>query len=242
MAEMRRPRDFIKAMWGAQFFIYSVYLIYGCYVYHYQGQYAYQISYQGVSVYGWQTVGNMLAVLSGLIAAGLYGNIGVKVLYNNIFMDLFKAPPLTTKAGKILWMIIIPIYWSIAFIVAASIPDYFGFVSVISAIAVIQFSYSFPPILALGYNIHLYAMLNSEGDGFDPHTGLIRRRDTGMRRWLRGFVSGPWYMNITHVLYAGGSLATAGLGMYAAVEGMIDAFKIPQVNSFSCTSPLDLSG
>ena len=42
LAEMRRPRDFIKAMWGAQFFIYSVYLIYGCYVYHFQGQYSYQ--------------------------------------------------------------------------------------------------------------------------------------------------------------------------------------------------------
>ena len=76
MAEMRRPRDFIKAMWGAQFFIYAVYMIYGCYVYHFQGQYSYQVSYQGVSVYGWQTAGNMLAVCSGLIAAGLYGNIG----------------------------------------------------------------------------------------------------------------------------------------------------------------------
>jgi hypothetical protein len=39
LAEMRRPRDFIKAMWGAQFFIYSVYLIYGCFIYHFQGQY-----------------------------------------------------------------------------------------------------------------------------------------------------------------------------------------------------------
>jgi Transmembrane amino acid transporter protein len=56
MAEMRRPRDFIKGMWAAQFFIWSVYLIYGCYVYYWQGQYSYQISYQGVSTYGWQTV------------------------------------------------------------------------------------------------------------------------------------------------------------------------------------------
>ena len=42
LAEMKRPYDFLKAMWGAQFFIYSVYLIYGCYVYHFQGQYSYQ--------------------------------------------------------------------------------------------------------------------------------------------------------------------------------------------------------
>lgn len=38
MAEMRQPRDFIKAMWGAQFFIYTVYMVYGCYCYYWQGQ------------------------------------------------------------------------------------------------------------------------------------------------------------------------------------------------------------
>ena len=81
-------------MSGAQFFIYSVYMIHGLYVYHFQGQYSYNLSYQGVSPYGWQVVGNMLAVISGLIAARLYGNIGIKVFYNNnILMNPLKAPP-----------------------------------------------------------------------------------------------------------------------------------------------------
>lgn len=39
MAEMRRPMDFLKVMWGAEFFIYAVYMIYGCFIYYYQGQY-----------------------------------------------------------------------------------------------------------------------------------------------------------------------------------------------------------
>lgn len=39
MAEMRRPRDFLKAMWGAQAFIYTVYMVYGSFIYYYQGQY-----------------------------------------------------------------------------------------------------------------------------------------------------------------------------------------------------------
>jgi hypothetical protein len=43
MAEMKRPHDFLKAMWGAQFFIYSCYMVYGCYVYYFQGQYSYQV-------------------------------------------------------------------------------------------------------------------------------------------------------------------------------------------------------
>lgn len=134
-------------------------------------------------------------------------------------MDLFGAPPLTTRTGKILWVVIVPIWWAIGYIIAASIPDYFGFVSVISAATVMQFSYAFPPILALGYDIKKHAMLASQGDGFDPTTGEVTRRDTGWRRYVRGFMSGPWYMNVLHLLYAIGSLAMAGLGMYAAVEG-----------------------
>lgn len=39
MSEMKRPMDFIKAMWGAQLFIYFFYMLYGCFMYGYQGQY-----------------------------------------------------------------------------------------------------------------------------------------------------------------------------------------------------------
>jgi Transmembrane amino acid transporter protein len=51
MAELRRPRDFLKAMWGAQFFIYSCYMIYGCYTYFWQGQYSYQVSLYTLSLF-----------------------------------------------------------------------------------------------------------------------------------------------------------------------------------------------
>ena len=78
MAEMKRPKDFLKAMWSAQIFIYVVYMLYGLYWYAYQGQYTQTPSYLGVSHYSWQTGGNVLAMVSALIAAALYGNIGVK--------------------------------------------------------------------------------------------------------------------------------------------------------------------
>ena len=45
MAEMKRPRDFLKAMWAAQCFIYTCYMVYGCFVYSFQGQYTYSVSY-----------------------------------------------------------------------------------------------------------------------------------------------------------------------------------------------------
>jgi hypothetical protein len=226
MAEMKRPRDFIKSMIIAQIFIWVVYLTYGCYVYYWQGQYAFQVSYLGLSVYGWSVACNMMAVISGLVAAGLYGNIGIKVLYNNILMEIFRAPPLSTRAGKICYAIIVPIYWIIAFVVAAAIPDYFGFVSVIAAFCIVQFSYSFPPILMLGYVIQRNAVRSGENEGFDPVTGETRRKDRGVKRWLRGFWTGKWYFNVWYVIHAGGALAVAGLGAYAACQGLIDAFKV----------------
>ena len=239
MAEMRRPRDFIKGMWAAQFFIYSVYMIYGLCIYHWQGQYTYQISYQGISVYGWQTVANMLAVFSGILAAGLYGNIGIKVLYNNLLVDFFNAPPLTVRSGKIAWAIIVPIYWTLAFIIAASVPDFFGLTSIVSALCIMQFTYTFPPFLAISYFAQLGAM--GSGEGFDPATGRITRHDSGLKRYVRGFFTGPWYMNVWNVFYFLGSLACAGLGAYSACMGLISAFASSQANAFSCTSPLDFS-
>ncbi|OKL58244.1 hypothetical protein UA08_06772 [Talaromyces atroroseus] len=244
MAEMKRPRDFIKAMWGAQFFIYSVYLIYGCFVYHYQGQYSFNPSYQGVSIYGWQTVGNMLSLIAAFIAAALYGNIGIKVFYNNILLDFFKAPPITSKPGKIIYAALVPVWWIVAFVIAAAIPDYFGFVSVISASMLLNLTYTFPPLFALGYDIQRNAIRTESGEGFNAATGQVVRETSTVRRWIRGFFSGGILqisINIWHVIYFLASLAMCGLGMYSAIEGLIEAFENPELNSFSCTSPLNLN-
>lgn len=188
LAEMERPQDFIKAMWGAQAFIYTVYLTYGCVVYHLQGQYSFNPSYQGVSIYAWQTVGNMITLIAALIAGGLYGNIGIKVLYNNIFIDIFNAPPLTTKHGKFFYAAFRPVWWIVAFVIAASIPDYFGFVSVIAASMLLNLTYAFPPLFALSFDVQKNAIREELGEGFDPVTGQVTRAPVS--RWIRGFFAG----------------------------------------------------
>ena len=162
----------------------------------------------------------MISIISALIAAGLYGNIGIKVFYNNILMDLFNAPPLVVRKGKIIYAIIVPIWWIIAFIIAAAIPDYFGFVSVISASCLLNLTYSLPPLFALGYDIQNRAL--QEGEGFDPTTGQVTRHGSTVQRWVRGFFSGgPLRIaqNVWHVLYFLASLSMSGLGMYAAIQG-----------------------
>lgn len=239
MSEMRRPRDFLKGMWAAQTFIYVVYMLYGLFMYAYQGQYVVNPSYLGVSSYPVQTVGNVFAMVSALIAAALYGNIGIKVLYNNIFVEFLHAPPLTEQKGKMLWVAVIPVYWSIAYVIAAGIPDFSGLTGVVAAFCILQFTYTFPPLLSIAYLVKKNAMLVDEGEGFDPVTGTVTRKDGGLKRFMRGFFAGRWYMNFFNILYMLGALCLAGLGGYGSIINLINAFSGGTVNSFVCKSPLE---
>ena len=81
----------------------TVYLMYGLYVYSFQGQFTLPLAFQGVSKQSWQDVGNVIGLITGIIAAGLYGNIGIKVAYYNIIEGWFKGPSLLSKKGRIIW-------------------------------------------------------------------------------------------------------------------------------------------
>jgi hypothetical protein len=98
--------DFWKGFMCAEIFIYIVYLIMGMVIYHAQGNYTYATAYQGIpdSAYKWQTLGNAISFVSALIAALLYGNIGIKVIYATVLRDIFGFPGLDKKKGKIIWV------------------------------------------------------------------------------------------------------------------------------------------
>lgn len=135
-------------------------------------------------------------------------------------MEMLSAPPLITRSGKILYAVIVPVWWSIAFVIAAAIPDYFGFVSVISASCLLNLTYSIPPFLALGFDLQKNTI--KAGEGFDPNSGQVIRFRGLAARWFEGFWSGGIFqvcINIWHVLYFLCALAMCGLGMYAAVDG-----------------------
>ena len=141
-----------------------------------------------------------------------------------------------------MWVGLVPVYWSIAFVIGAAIPDFSGFTAIVSAVCILQFTYSFPPLLHLAFNINKNALRTEQGEGFDPVTGQITRHDTGVKRMIRGFFAGSWYINCWNVIYFLGALATAGLGIWAAVENLIVIYAIPELNAFGCHSPLDVTG
>ncbi|KAK8033974.1 hypothetical protein PG991_003372 [Apiospora marii] len=237
MAEMKRPKDFLSAMWAAQAFIYFWYMFYGLFVYGYQGQYSINPSYLGISEYRLQIAANVFAMIAILIAATLYGNIGIKVIYNNIFVELFRAPGLTRRPGKIAYAVLIPIYWAIAYAIAAGIPNFSGLTAVMTSFCILQFTYTFPPLMSMAFYIKKHAMV--DGDGFDPATGRTSQADSGFARWRRGFTSQRWYVNVGNIFYFLGALALAGLGAYSSIVVLMDAFAKGATSSFVCKSPLD---
>jgi len=236
MSEMKRPWDFWKGMLCAQLFIFFFYIMFGLYVYSFQGQFTINPANQGISPYTWQTAGNVISFVSSLIAAALYGNIGIKVLYNNLFTDVFHFPPLTEKRGKLLWVAIVPIYWGVAFVIAAAIPQFSNLTALVAAICILQFTYTFPPFFMLGFEIRQHAM--QPGEGFDPATGRVTRFDSGFARFKRGFAR-QWYLKTFNFFYMLGAACCAVLGAYSAIKGIISVFQSnPAITSFGCNSPV----
>ena len=234
MSEMKRPFDFWKGMIFAQAFIYFFYMFFGLFVYSFQGQYAMNPAYQGVNPYAWQTALNSIQLVTSLIAALLYGNIGIKVLYNNVCMDLFGFPALSTRSGKLLWVACVPVYWGLSFIIAAAIPQVSNLQALIGALCILQFSYTFPPLFMVGYITMRDAML--PGDGYDPSTGRVVRQDSGVKRIMRGFMK-RWWLNGFNMVIFLGSLVTAILGIYSACVQLKTAYASGASSSFSCSNP-----
>lgn len=236
MSEMRNPWDFWKGLLIADTFIYVCYMFFGLFVYSYQGQYSFNPVMQGLSPYTWQTVTNIMNLITGLIAAGLYGNIGIKVMYVEVLQEFAHFPPLTTNRGKLFWIALVPIYWIIAFVICAAIPAFSAISGLVGAVCILQFTYTFPAILAFGFQIQKDAMTATEI--FDPVTKTYSYQDRGWKRWARGFAKN-WHLNTFNFLYFLGALATAGLGIYSSVEQLIKAFSGGSVaTSFGCASPV----
>jgi len=238
--------DFWKGMVCAQLLICIAYLLYGAFVYSFQGQFTLPLAYQGVSKQSWQDVGNVLALITGIIAAGLYGNIGIKVAYYSIIEDWFKGPALTSRAGRIIWSGMVLVYWSLAFVVGSAIPQVATVSGLVAAICIMQFTYTFPPLMMLGYKMQIGAAGLVEedslpaGEVIDPNTPSKDPGDTWRQwsRWRRGFFAHQWYINSFNLFLFLASLSMACLGMFGSGTAIKVTFENGAATSFGCTTPV----
>ncbi|KAF2100592.1 oligopeptide transporter protein [Rhizodiscina lignyota] len=239
IAEMRRPMDFLKSFCLAQAIIFTIYVFYGLYVYSFQGQFTLPVAFQGVSHHSWQTVGNVLSLVGGVIAGGLYGNVGLKIFYVNVIEDLFHGPLLTSRMGRLTWAISVIIFWAIGFVIAAAIPQVQTLSGMVGAVTNMQFTYSFPTGFTFLYLVQQDA---TAADGpYKP--GAPSRTDTWFEwsRWKRGLFGGTRatlifkWVNLVLCLAA---LATAGLGIYGSGLSIKAAFNSAAATSFGCAPPV----
>ena len=170
----------------------------------------------------------------------MYFNIGMKTIYLEVFQQGFGFPPISTRKGKIAWYCLGPVYWILAFVVAAAVPNIGGNVSFVGALFMINFTYSFPGMLYLGHTIQKAAQL--PGEGFNPYTRVTTRIDQGRQRWIRGFKK-SWMISLPTTIYVILGLACCGMGIWAAIEGLISVFgeggtvatcKLSSLLLFSC--------
>ncbi len=218
MAEMRHPLDFWKGLLAAELLIFCAYVLYGNFIYAYAGQYTLAVAFQGMFQGAASTACNVLNIITGVIAAAIYGNIGIKVLYIRT-VEAMGGPQLLSRKGQIIWAFFSTAYWAVAYVLAMSIPQVATVSGLVAAVAIMNFSYSFPFMLALGIEVTKDAIDDQE---WQPGQEKTRRN------WARGFFGGSRTLRIrgrtyqipafTYKLWLGvltlGSFAMSGLGMY----------------------------
>lgn len=129
----------------------------------------------------------------------------------------------------------VPVYWGLAFVVAGAVPNLGDFSSLVGAFCIGNFTYTFPALLKIGFEIKKGAML--PGESFDETTKKYIRHDGGVKRWLRGYKKSFFFTSF-NIFYMLGSLVVCGLGCYSAIEALISAFSGGSTaTSFSCVSP-----
>lgn len=103
------------------------------------------------------------------------------------------------------------LYWALAYIVGSAIPQVQTISGLVAAICIMQFTYTFPPLFILGYNM----VLDASGPD-DPGDSW-----SNWSRWKRGIFGGPHGMKgiawkaFNFVLFLGAA-AMACLGEFIA--------------------------
>ncbi|KAG5362267.1 hypothetical protein CJU90_4967 [Yarrowia sp. C11] len=240
LSEMRKPKEFLKGMLSAQGVIFVCYLLYGLLVYAYQGQYTMNPANQGLGSHNWQTAVNVVSLVSALIGAGLYGNVGVKVVYITLLRRAMPFLPSLEAGfkGRVAWGLMVFIFWALAFVLASAIPQFSALTSLVGAACILQFSYTFPPLMYMGLTIREEA---SKLDTVDLETRTVTKYDSwkSLARWKRGVLSRPWWVLANFMLFLC-SAATGILGIYSSIYSLVQAFNAPGAATvaFGCKSPV----
>lgn len=64
--------------------------------------------------------------------------------------------------GRLVWSPTVILWWSCAFVIGSAIPAVGALSGLVAAVCIFQFTYTFPPLFMLGYDIGVDAMAEDE--------------------------------------------------------------------------------
>jgi hypothetical protein len=108
-------------------------------------------------------------------------------------------------------------------LIDSAIPQANNLSGLVASICVLQFSYTFAPLLQLGLNLQIDGLLPEAGEGFDPVTGITTRTDKGFKRWVRAYMKKP-LLNTFNGFFMLACISIAVLGIWASCVGLKMAY------------------
>lgn len=69
----------------------------------------------------------------------------MKTFYASVLSKMFKTPKMRSKQGRGIWATCMVVFWALAYVVAAGVPQITTVSGILSAISAIQFSYTVRP-------------------------------------------------------------------------------------------------
>lgn len=134
-------------------------MVFGLVCYAKQGQYGFMLPNIDFANETLILVTNVIGLVTIMIAAVLYNNIGVKVFYENVLRGYLKAPPLMSLKVRCMWTIAVCGYWIVAWLIGSAIPNLTTMVTLVGAACILQLTYTLPPVLLLGYWMQVDALM-----------------------------------------------------------------------------------
>ncbi|KAM0723402.1 hypothetical protein Q7P37_000388 [Cladosporium fusiforme] len=144
MAEMHRPKDYVKSIWALGLMEIAIYTITGATIYAFVGK-----SVESPALLSAGFTVSRVAFGVALPVTFISGSISATVVGRYVLGRAFPDSPIkyvNTKAGWMVWIAVIAVITLVAFIIAEAIPFFNTFLGLISSLFISGFTFYFPSL------------------------------------------------------------------------------------------------